>query len=675
VEDRHGPQSQNGFTFVINSMHLESQAQFRPKDSRLKGAFIFFDEFDQVLDALFNDSTMEHRRALIASTLAKTIQNVITSGGTCVFASADLYEYHKEFVNDIFKQAYGFEPKSYTLVNDYNPVAKAGCELGLYDDPTFDESPARLYADTVDLIKEGCKILLQTTSQSVESPYGTKTLEADLKKRFSELQVLRWDSETNCDPNHEAFGFAEKLANDPTIIENYDAIIMSPVAEAGIDIKDPNEHFDYNVGIFNSGNQDTRAIRQTLRRLRQLVTRKVFIASRSNSKIGTGADTPLGLLRDNSRQVAKLKSVLLSAGVVEDADEFDLGDGHDFQIFLRPWAYSAALKNADFADYRKAAREALEADGFFVESATDLKEMIGFSPASAADTKEQLQQTRDDNKEARYNAIINKPDPGDDRYEQLQNKNDKTADEQIEQEKGFLSRAYNIEVSYRLVEKHNEGRKDWLQKLKLHYHLTAGAEFLPEKERATLQSLTEGTGHAFSPEAVRKSKALKIHRLKEFGIDRFLDKSSHFDDGLCSDTEFTEDDLKAWYDSIIGKAQALKQSLGISIWGKNKAGQWEKVQPKTLADRLLGLIDLSLETSRRRNENSDRVRVYQVRRVSKPKDSDLLELKSKIFAAWLEKDQRGESNHSNSGAVPKSPYNITTIEDSHHQIKDYGGRF
>ncbi|MFB6276218.1 MAG: plasmid replication protein, CyRepA1 family [Halothece sp.] len=662
VEDKGGPQSEIGFTFVINSMHLESQAQFSSNDSRLKGAFVFFDEFDQMLDALFNDSTMENRRALIAQNLAKTIQNVVASGGTVFFASADIYDFHKQFVEDIFKQTCNIAPKSYTIVNDYNPVAEEGCDLRFYDAEGPDDSPAGIYADTIQLIEEGNKILLQTTSQTVESPYSTKNLEADLRKRFPNLRILRWDSETNRDPNHEAFGFAEKLSNDQTVVEYYDIIIMSPVAETGVSIDDPNGHFDYNSIIFNSGNQDTRAIRQTIRRLRKLVPRLVYVAPRSNSKIGTGKTTPRGVLRDNSRQVTKLKSILLSAGVTEEENELDLGDGDDFQLFLKPWAYSATLKNLDFADYRNAAREALEKEGYTIERTSGAYDiLLGYEYSQGyEEAKEELGETRDDNKEAHYEAIVKKSNPDDDRYEQLQNKTDKTADEQLEQEKGFLARAYNVDIDYRLVEKHNEGRKDWLQKLKLHYHLTDGNQFLNEKERSMLESLTEGNGKAFGPEAVRRSKLLKIHWLKEFGIDQFLDHSSDFEDGLCSDVTFTEEDLQTWYDSAIQKERELKQFLGVNVWGKNKNKEWERVAPKTLADRFLALVDLGLQSFQRRNDNGDRVRVYYVRRVGKTKDKDLLETKAKIFQAWLEKDsENSESNHKDSGTVLKSPYNIT----------------
>jgi len=661
VEDRGGPYNGKGFTFVINSMHFESQAQFNPNDPRLQGAFILFDEFDQVLDALFNDSTMEHRRALIAQNLAKTIQNVVSGGGTIIFASADIYDFHKQFVNDIFNQAYGFEPKSYTVVNDYNPVAEEGCELRFYDNEGPDDSPAGIYADTVQLIDQGNKILIQTTSQSVESPYGSKTLESDLGKRYPNLKILRWDSETNRDPNHEAFGFAEKLANDPTVIEYYDLIIMSPVGETGISVDDPNQHFNYNVAIFNSGNQDTRAIKQTIRRERQLIPRLVYVAPRSNAKIGTGKTTPRGILRDNSRQVAKLKSVLFSAGVTEEENGLDLGNGDDFQIFLKPWAYSATLKNLDFSDYRKAAREALESEGYTIERTSEAYDiLLGYEYSQGYEqAKEELGETRNDNKEAHYEAVVDKPNPDDDRYEQLQNKNDKTANEQLEQEKGFLSRAYNIEIDYRLVEKHNEGRKDWLQKLKLHYHLTIGADFLPKKERSMLESLTEGAGKPFSPEAVRKSRLLKIYWLKEFGIDQFLDQSSDFEDGVCTNTTFTEDDLQAWYDSVIQRERELKQSLGISVWGKNKDKEWVRVAPKTLADRFLGLIDMSLATLRRRDGNGGFINCYRPCRIAKQKELDLLPLKADIFQAWLQKDKEAQEsaiNHKVSGTDQKFSY-------------------
>ena len=653
VEDTGANKNEDGFTFVINSMHLESQAAFSPDDERLRGSTIVFDEFDQMLDEVFNASTMENKRCLILENLTKTITNIVTSGGRCIFASADLYDFHREFIEGIFKEILRFIPKTYTIRNNYNPVAVNECELIFYNHPQKDKTPAGIYADVVAAIEEGKKIFLQTTSQKVASPYGTRTMEADLKRLFPNLKILRWDSQTNNDPTHPAYGLAEK--DDPNYLEHFDVVLVSPVGETGYSVDDKNGHFDINVSICNSGDQDTRTIKQTLRRLRPLVPRWVYIAPRSNRKIGSGKKSPRGILRDNTKQLQKLKGELLTARIIDRADEFDFSE--DSMLFLRPWSFSATLKNIDFANYRDRALAALEDVGYVIETTKTFD--LGFSMGYEA-TNDRVKAVRDDEKITHCNAVLEADNPDDERYQQLQKQNDKTPDQQLEHEKGFISRAYAVEPTFDLIQKHNDDPA-WLQKLKLHYHLTIGKDYLSEKERKRLESLLEGNGKIFGPEAVRRSRLLKIYWLKQFGVNLFLEGSEDFTQGIInSDNTITEDELNSWYESVINREKELKTVLGVSIWEKTKDG-YQQIKPKTLADRFLKLLDLSLDSRRRRGKDGERYYIYHVRRTAKLKEKHLLTLKSEIFQAWLEKDkkaQEDEINHNPSGAVQKSPYSL-----------------
>ena len=651
VEDKKGVFNTHGFTFVINSMHLESQAKFSPDDERLKGATVFFDEFDQVLDAAFNDSTMEDKRCLILQNLVNTIDRVVASGGKCIFASADLYDYHRDFIQKIFTQKYGYAPKVWTLKNNYNPVAENECELIFYDDPEADKTPAGIYADVVRAIEEENKIFLQSSSQKVTSPYGTRTIEADLNKRFPNLNILRCDSQTNQDPNHEAFGIAEKLAKKPDFLDKYDVVVGSPVLEVGVSADDPNGHFDINAIIMNSGDQDTRAIKQTLRRVRPLIPRWVYVTPRSNRKVGSGSTSPKGIIRDTHKQIQKLKGQLISVGVT-------CGDFNSETLFLKPWAMSAALKNIDWSNYRDRAREALEDVGYLI-ICTQAENRLSYSVGYEA-TKDRLKNQRDTNQEKHFNEVLSASSPDDERYQQLKAKNEKSKPEQLAQEKGFISRAYGIEPTYDLVEKHNTDPA-WLQKLKLHYHLTIGKDHLSEKEKKQLESLSEGTGEIFAPEAVKRSRLLRIYWLKEFGIDLFLDGSADFSEGKTTDKTITEAELNAWYQSVLERDRELKKVLGISVWGKTKDG-YELIQPKTLADRFLKLIDMSLTTHRKRDGNSEFINEYRPTRIAKQKERKLLTLKADIFQAWLSKDkeaQESENNHQTSGGDQKFPYIYT----------------
>ena len=66
-------------------------------------------------------------------------------------------------------------------------------------------------------------------------------------------------------------------------------------------------------------------------------------------------------------------------------------------------------------------------------------------------------------------------------------------------------------------------------KLMLHFYLTVGNEYLNNKDKRSLDKLTENSGgKLFKPDVNKRLLSLKIHSLKLLGIQQFFDRNAEF---------------------------------------------------------------------------------------------------------------------------------------------------
>jgi hypothetical protein len=115
-----------------------------------------------------------------------------------------------------------------------------------------------------------------------------------------------------------------------------------------------------------------------------------------------------------------------------------------------------------------------------------------------------------------YN-VSSAPNPDDKQYEALRKKSHRTSTELMALRKGELSRRYSEEVvCYELVELEDKGE---YAKARLHYYLTRGREFLPDREKQVMEKqLYPGSVHFFclTPIARCSVGKLKSWRLWTF---------------------------------------------------------------------------------------------------------------------------------------------------------------
>ncbi len=175
---------------------------------------------------------------------------------------------------------------------------------------------------------------------------------------------------------------------------------------------------------------------------------------------------------------------------------------------------------------------------------------------------------------------------------------------------------YGVEVTPELVEMDDNG---CYAKLMLHFYLTVGNEYVKQKDKRTLDKLTENTnGKLFKPDVNKKLLSLKIHALKLLGIERFFDSTA----------EFSSQSLSEWFEAInnpLTRSQ-IKDVLNITIHP-------EKDTAIGVAQRLLALLGLKLEFKHHAGGRGNKHRVYS--------GCDLnLGGRQEIFAVWLEREQK-----------------------------------
>ncbi len=205
--------------------------------------------------------------------------------------------------------------------------------------------------------------------------------------------------------------------------------------------------------------------------------------------------------------------------------------------------------------------------------------------------------------------------PSEEQLEELENKKTKTEKERLIERKGKLSKRYGVEVTPELVEKDERG---WFPKLQLHFYLTKGNKYLANRDKRSLNKLTElSNGKAFKPDVNKSLISVKIEAFKKIGIEQFLDPKA----------EFTSESLQEWFDWLnnpLTRGQ-IKTILGMGIHPENDT-------PIGVAQRLLDILDLKLEFKCWRGGRKNKHRVYSGCNVNR-------DGRNEIFDIWLLRDE------------------------------------
>ncbi len=590
VEDKGTSETQGvlGYGLCVDSLHQYSMARFDP--SGWGDALIIIDECEQVFWHLLSASTeIKQHRVTVLKNLKTLIQNVLSGTGKIFLSDADLSDISIDYVRGLA----GYPINPWIVVNEQ--ISAENWSVFSYRGT----DPSRLVADLVQDIEAGGRPFVSCSAQKAKSKWGTRNLEAYFKKIFPEKQILRIDSESVSDPGHPAYGCIEKLNE---ILLEYDIVLASPSIETGVSI-DIKGHF---TGQWNiaQGVQPENSIRQSMARIRENVPRYLWAAERGITKIGNGATSIKSLLASQHKVTQSLIGLLTQSGF----DEIDT----NFQSeSLNAWAKFACRINLGILSYREAILEGLRGEGHKIISGDDSDPYA--DPEAPEAVKLEVEATREKQYDLHKQAVSGQENPNDARLKQLRDKRNKTEGENLEQRHGELSRRYEVEITPDLVEKDDSG---WYPRLRLHYYLTVGREYLSERDRASAEKqLLEGEGSLWKPDFNRSQWGGKVRLLEVLGIDRLFDPELELSDRSPILREIEQ--------TAKSHAWAINSILNLTIDQKDS--------PVAVAQALLGKLDLKLEYLGRFGSRGDRQRLYAGALVS----DDRFE----IFNKWLERDQ------------------------------------
>jgi hypothetical protein len=593
----------DGYATCFNSMHSKASPPFN--SLRYDGALVIIDEVVQVISEMLNSGLVKSERAEILYNFSVLIKNA----SKVVILDANL----NRAVIDLFLALIGSDAKPYILINEWQRENKR--KLFVYD------SPEELLAVARKMAKEGKNIAFHLGAQKPGSELGTINLEKLFSPIVGAESILRVDSETTGDTDHPACGFS---ANANEVAKNYKILIGSPSIETALSIE--GDHFDAVFCIAN-GVQPPESIMQTVARVRNDCDRHIYIQDYSNKRIGNGSRSPSKLLKSQQRI---FKTNLQLLGMSDGIIELELGGRPNYLI---TWATLGAMANYDFVNYPTRIIELLEGEGY-----TPCTPPQPISEGEATAIKEEVKASANQ-AHSQWCEDVSKAkilDPVS--LKALQKKRTRTKDERLSEQATAIATRYATDAIDPELADRDSGH-GWHGKLLLHYFLTVGNDYLPDRDKKRLESLAQGTGDVFIPDANRGTLTGKVRALQHLNIDQFF-----------TGEEFTSEGLQDWFGGVCRMA-GLKDLIGTGVHS-------EKDTPIGFAQRLLGLLGLKMDcTGQRTLESGKRQRVYQLINTNPDNRND-------IFERWLDRD----SLHTPLINKISIPY-VHTPSDSHQNSK------
>ncbi|MGL5876917.1 MAG: plasmid replication protein, CyRepA1 family [Xenococcaceae cyanobacterium] len=607
-----------GFGLCLDSLHPDSSAQFKAID--WSNGVVIIDEIEQVLWHGLNSTTCKDRRVAILKSLKILMQNVLGDEGQVYAADADLSDTTLDYLISLA----GINLKPFIIQNDWKPSKDECWQVYNYKEST----PKKLVKDLEKHIKDGGKPFVCLSAQKLKSQWGTRTLEAYLKKKFPERKILRIDSESLADPQHPAYGC---IGNLDRILINYEIVLASPSIETGVSIEIKN-HFT-SVWCIAQGIQGENTVRQTLGRIRENIPRHIWCATYGFNRIGNGSTSIPNLLTSGHR-LTQLNIRLLQQSDFDAIEDIDT----EFQAeSLLCWAKMAVRFNAAMINYRDAIVAGLQDEGHQikepkvaiaskVEKGTQTTkpstwETTGGSGKLAevkSETKSltcAIAEVREQNYQAECVAIEIAPDLSTQEYFSLNKRVVKTNLERRKLRKFELHQRYQLPVTAKLVALDDDG---WYQQLRLHYFLTVGRPFLAQRDAIVARKMLErGDGSLFLPDFNNSQLGTTIGTMETLGISQLL---------VNPVRELTnlDEDLQVTAAIAIANRLEIKTATGIGI-AKNAS-------PITIVRCFIDRLGYALQCIRCGGDRRKRIRVYQI---VEPLDDRQL-----VFEKWLALDRQ-----------------------------------
>ncbi|MDJ0553645.1 MAG: DUF3854 domain-containing protein [Microcoleaceae cyanobacterium MO_207.B10] len=591
-----------GLGLCIDSLHPNSQANFNPET--WSDGIVIIDEIEQVIWHGLNSNTCRQSRVEILRCFKTLMQNVLGGVGQVFIADADLSDISIDYLAALA----GIKLEPFIIQNDWLPGEKEAWQIFNYPETT----PKKLIADLHKHIREGGKPMVCLSAQKLTSKWGTRALEAYLKKQFPQLKILRIDSESLAEPNHPAYGCIKSLNQ---VLPKYDIVLASPSIETGVSI-DIQGHFTSVWGIAQ-GVQGATSVCQSLGRVRENIPRYLWVANSGFNKVGNGSTSITSLLNSEER-LTQLNIRLLQQS---DFDSLD-----DLEVNFQPesflcWAKMAVRFNAGMNKYRESVLEFLQKEGHQIrEISTEVlsdnseAEKSSETPTEVNNFQEVIATVIKQNYQSECEAIATAKNISLSEYEKLKKRLSKPIQKQREQRKFQLMLRYNIPITTELVEKDDEG---WYEQLELHYFLTVGRPYLGARDKEVAKKLLDlGKGNIFIPDFNDCLLGAIIGVMELLKIPSLLKDKKR-------ELKNIDPDLQLLGKTALSNRNEIKTILGIGLAANSS--------PITIVRRFLEKIGYSLECLRTETHQKKRLRIY---RIVNPDDG-----RFEIFQQWLSASQ------------------------------------
>lgn len=567
---------------------------------------IIIDEVEQVLEHLINSKTeISKVRPKVLNTFIQLLENasrVIIADADISNTSIKFFEGLLDCECQLIENKYKYQGRNYFSY----PTAQA------------------LTGFLIDAIGENQKIFVTTSSQKRSSTYGSIALENLITNRFPDKKILRVDSESISDPNHEAFrslnGYSNGYEQDiklNQIISQYDIVIASPSIETGVSINIKN-HFDLVIS-FSSGNIQPHNFIQHTWRLRDSIDRHFFAPKTGIGYAGNGSSSPNQLLDFEDRKIRKNIACL---------SNFDhsliLSDSSPFFSLL--WAKLCARKNASNKCYREITHHLIEQQGHQLEI---LEGYYEFSKDELKENKEELIMNH-------HLELLNAPELSSEQVKRLKDTKELTKTQSVHLQAHLIKEKYG-HINEEILEADEE---NYYPQLKLWYFLTVGDCFAEKKDLKIVEQKAEHNNHSiFLWDFNKGINSLKLKILNQIGIFDLLDEA------MAGGINQTCDSIQHIWEQANQNKEAVKMGLGITV------GQSCMVFFK----KLFALIGYKLKRTKILSIDGKRVHNYETK--------ELPEWTNQTLAYWLKNDAvTFESDHKSL---------ITNITDQYPQIAKY----
>lgn len=220
-------------------------------------------------------------------------------------------------------------------------------------------------------------------------------------------------------------------------------------------------------------------------------------------------------------------------------------------------------------------------------------------------------------------SVLNSDRLSDSQFNFLNEQEELTEKERNQLKRAKIERTYGIKVTDELITKDDDG---WYPKIRLHYFLTVGNEFLANYDNKQVNDILEYSDREiFLPDFNQKLLLAEIDTLKLLNIEQFLDK----------DQKFTEYDFYLWFEDL--KRQNLILDGSDDDFCNNRKKWLEKLKK---LPRLLPIVALGTTEIGFAEKILDKLGLTLIRQGLGYRCHLLDDGRKEVFDYWLEKDQK-----------------------------------